>query len=236
MCHTNHTMAKWKKIITAIIFVIAVLALRYSPLGSLLTFENLVQHRDELAAYVRDHYPSSVALFIVIYVVVVAFSVPGAVILTLAGGFLFNTLAATVYVNIGATAGAALAFLSARYLFGQRLQEKYERQLSAFNEEIRKNGPNYLLTVRFIPIFPFFLVNFLAGLTAIPLRTFYWTTSVGIIPGTAVYAFAGRQIGSLTSLSGILSKNILIALSALAVFSLVPVLLKKWRDGKKSGI
>lgn len=233
MCHTKHTMSKGIKIIFAIFLIAGILALRWSPVGSLLTFENLVQHRDGMLAYVQAHYAMSVFLFIVLYIVVTAFSVPGAVILTLAGGFLFRTVAATVYVDIGATTGAVLAFLSARFLLGQRLQEKYARQLEAFNAEIRSNGKNYLLTVRFIPVFPFFLINFLAGLTSVPLSTFAWTTAVGIIPGTMVFAFAGRQIATLSSLSGILSRNVLLALSALALFSLIPVFIKKWKQADR---
>ncbi|HTG01098.1 MAG TPA: TVP38/TMEM64 family protein [Nitrospirota bacterium] len=226
-------MSKGIKIIFAIFLIAGILALRWSPVGSLLTFENLVQHRDGMLAYVQAHYAMSVFLFIVLYIVVTAFSVPGAVILTLAGGFLFRTVAATVYVDIGATTGAVLAFLSARFLLGQRLQEKYARQLEAFNAEIRSNGKNYLLTVRFIPVFPFFLINFLAGLTSVPLSTFAWTTAVGIIPGTMVFAFAGRQIATLSSLSGILSRNVLLALSALALFSLIPVFIKKWKQADR---
>ena len=221
-----------KQVLLIIIFFVVILAVRYSPLGRVFTFDNLVQHRDSLVLFVQDHYAASVVLFILLYILATALSLPGAVILTLAGGFLFNTIAATAYVNIGATTGATLAFLSARYLLGNVLQEKYARQLTAFNEEIRRNGTNYLLTVRFIPVFPFFLVNFLAGLTTVSLRAFLWTTSVGIIPGTLVFAFAGRQLGSLTSLSGILSGNMLLAFSALALFSLIPVILKKWKDAK----
>ena len=131
--------------------------------------------------FVHDRYILSLFLFISLYIIATAFSIPGDIILTLAGGFLFGIAVATVIVNIGATAGAVLAFLSARYLVGDRLQEKYQGQLNRFNEELNLNGPRYLLTLRFIPVFPFFLINFLAGLTNIPLRTFVWTTSVGYV-------------------------------------------------------
>lgn len=104
MCHTWHTMSNGKKLLVALLFVLAVIAIRYSPLSGLLTFDNLVQHRDELAAHVRNHAASSAALFVLLYIVVVAFSIPGAALLTLAGGFLFTTRPATIYANIGATA------------------------------------------------------------------------------------------------------------------------------------
>jgi uncharacterized membrane protein YdjX (TVP38/TMEM64 family) len=227
-------MTKQKKqILLLILFVAAIVALRWSPVGTVLTFENLKQHRDVLLAFVQDHYVRSVTLFIILYILAAAFSVPGAVILTLAGGFLFDTVAATAYVNVGATTGAALAFLSARYLLGNRLQEKYQSQLDTFNAEIAKNGARYLLTLRFIPVFPFFLINFLSGLTKIPLKTFVWTTSLGIIPGTAVYAFAGRQLGTINSLSEILSRNVITAFVILALFALFPVVLERIKGVRK---
>jgi uncharacterized membrane protein YdjX (TVP38/TMEM64 family) len=236
LCHTKHTMSKRKKQIVLLVVLLSVIAaLRLSPLGSVLTFDNLVRHRAELLSFVGAHYASSAFLFIVVYVLVTALSLPGAAILTLAGGFLFGTILCTLYVNVGATAGAVLAFLSARYLLGNRLQEKYAGQLGRFNEEIRRNGTSYFLTVRFIPIFPFFLINFLSGLTTVSLGTFLWTTSAGIIPGTAVYAFAGRQIGSITSPGDVLSWKIFLAFGALAVFSLVPVFLKRYRATKNRG-
>lgn len=222
-----------KLLLLLILFIAAIVALRYSSAGNVLTFENLKQHRDILTTLVQDHYGLSVMLFVVVYILAAAFSVPGAVILTLGGGFLFGTVAATVYVNIGATAGASLAFLSARYLLGDRLQEKYQSQLNTFNAEIAKNGARYLLTLRFIPVFPFFLINFLSGLTKLPLKTFVWTTSLGIIPGTAVFAFAGRQIGMINSPSEILSKKTIIAFIILALFALFPVIVDRIKGARK---
>jgi uncharacterized membrane protein YdjX (TVP38/TMEM64 family) len=230
-------MTKQKKqLLLLALFVVVIAALRWSPVGKTLTIDNLKQHRDILIMLVQDRYGLTVMLFIGVYILAAAFSIPGAVILTLGGGFLFGTLAATVYVNIGATAGASLAFLSARYLLGERLQEKYQSQLDRFNAEIEKNGTRYLLTLRFIPVFPFFLINFLSGLTKIPMKTFVWTTSLGIIPGTAVYAFAGRQIGTINSVSEILSKKVIIAFVILALFAIFPVVLDRIKDaGKQTG-
>jgi uncharacterized membrane protein YdjX (TVP38/TMEM64 family) len=169
-----------------------------------------------------------------VYVLATALSLPGAIILTLAGGFLFGVAAGTFYVNIGATMGAILAFLSARYLLGDRLQEKYAKQLETFNREMDRNGTSYLLTLRLIPVFPFFLINFLSGLTKIRLWTFLWTTWLGIIPGTVVFAFAGQQLGSISSPADILSKNVIIAFLVLALFTLVPVILKRSKAGSKT--
>jgi uncharacterized membrane protein YdjX (TVP38/TMEM64 family) len=223
-----------KQLLLLVLFIGGIVLVRYSPLGTLFTFENLKQHRDSLVALVQENYSLSVLSFVMLYVVTTALSIPGAVILTLAGGFLFGTAASVLYVNVGATAGAACAFLLARYLLGNRLQEKYHGQLEKFNRELDWNGTSYLLTLRLIPVFPFFLINFLAGLTKIPLKTFLWTTSAGIIPGTAVYAFAGQQLGSINSPADILSRNMIIAFLVLALFSLVPVIVKRFKGRERT--
>lgn len=227
-------MSKQKKrIIILTIFLAVIIAIRYSPVGTILTFDNLQQHRNALFAFVQDHYGLSVILFLLTYICTTALSIPGATILTLAGGFLFGTAIATVCINVGATTGATLAFLSARYLLGERLQERYQSQLLKFNAELEKNGSQYLLTLRFIPAFPFFLINFLSGLTKIPIKTFVWTTSIGIIPGTLVYTFAGKQIGSINSLSEILSTKVLVAFVLLALFAIMPVIINRIKGSKQ---
>ncbi len=221
-----------KRIILFLLFIGAIVLIRFSPAGSVLTFENLKQHRENLLVFVGHNYAAAAVIFILIYILTTSLSIPGAVILTLAGGFLFGVIASTMYVVIGATAGASLAFLSARYLVGNRLQEKYQSQFKKFNDEVERNGAHYLLVLRFIPVFPFFLINFLAGLTKVPIKTFIWTTAIGIIPGTAVFAFAGQQIGSINSLSEVLSRKVLTAFAVLALFTLVPIIWKHLKNSK----
>jgi uncharacterized membrane protein YdjX (TVP38/TMEM64 family) len=219
-----------KQLLLLVLFILAVILVRSSQFGSAITFENLKQNRETLVSFVGAHYVLSVASFIAVYVLATALSVPGAVILTLAGGFLFGPATSVIYIDIGATAGAACAFLSARYLLGNRLQQKYGGQLAKFNSEMDRNGASYLLTLRLIPVFPFFLINFLAGLTKVPLRTFLWTTSLGIIPGTAVFAFAGQQLGSIDSPADILSKKVIAAFAVLGLFALAPAVWKRFRN------
>jgi len=132
----------------------------------------------------------------------------------------------TVYVNIGATLGAIGSFLIARYLIGKSIQKRYEKKLTTFNNNIKKNGISYLLALRLVPIFPFFIVNNIAGFTNISLRTFTWTTSLGIIPGTIAFTFVGKQIDSIYSPKDILSNRMLIALLILTLLILLPVILK----------
>jgi uncharacterized membrane protein YdjX (TVP38/TMEM64 family) len=222
-----------KRILIALGIVAIIILLRVFGLQEFLTFETFRQYRDQLITVTAQHYIAAVTLFIVLYIVVVALSIPGATILTLAAGFLFGFFG-IIYVNIGATIGAILAFLVARYLLGNWLQKRYAERLVSFNREIDENGYNYLLTLRLIPIFPFFLVNIFAGITRIPLVTYAWTTMVGIAPASFVYIYAGRQLGTIDKPGDILSGPIMLAFVLLGLLALSPVFLKKLLK-KKSG-
>jgi uncharacterized membrane protein YdjX (TVP38/TMEM64 family) len=218
-----------KNIIALLVLIAVIVGIRLSGISDYLTLETLQKNRDALLALVRERYVLSVILYIAVYITAVALNLPGGAVLTLAGGYLFGTVAAVVFVNIGATIGAVLAFLTARHLLGRRIQESYAVQLAKFNKEMDRNGMRYLLTLRLIPVFPFFLVNFLSGLTRVPLATFLWTTAVGIIPATAVFAYAGQQLGTVRSAGDILSPRILAAFIALALFVLFPALRTRFR-------
>ncbi len=207
------------------------LLVRISGIDDYITFENFKKNRDVLQAFVNNHYTLSVVGYIIIYIST-GFFVPGAIPLTVIGGFLFGVLLGTVYVCIGATLGATLAFFSARHLIGNWIQKKYSNQLRRFNEEIEKNGHYYLLTLRIIPIFPFFLVNFFAGLTNIPYKVFLWTLLITALPGTVIYAFAGQQIGGIESVKDIYSPNVWIAFLLLIIFS-IALLVYRYIKGKK---
>ncbi len=222
-----------KKILIALCIVAAIVAIRVYGFDQLLSLETFRQYRDQLLAFTAQHYLPTVTIFILIYVVAVALSIPGATILTLTAGFLFGFFG-VIYVNIGASVGAILAFLAARYLIGDWVQKRYSDKLASFNREIDENGYNYLLTLRFIPLFPFFLVNILAGLTRVPLSTFAWTTIVGILPGSFVYIYTGRQLGIIDKPGDILSWEIILAFVLLGLLVLSPVLIRKIMK-KKNG-
>lgn len=222
-----------KKILIALCIVAAIVAIRVFGFDQLLSLETFRQYRDQLLAFTAQHYLPTVAIFIGIYVVAVALSIPGATILTLTAGFLFGFFG-VIYVNIGASVGAILAFLAARYLIGDWVQKRYSDKLASFNREIDENGYNYLLTLRFIPLFPFFLVNIFAGLTRVPLSTFAWTTIVGILPGSFVYIYTGRQLGIIDKPGDILSWQIILAFVLLGLLVLSPVLIRKMMK-KKNG-
>ncbi len=217
------------KLVVLMLFVLAVVLFFYFDLGHFLTLAELKAHREALLAYTEAHYGFAVALFILIYCLQTAFSLPGATVLTLGGGFVFGVLLGTLYVNIGATTGATLAFLASRYLFRDLVESKFGEKIQPIQEGFAKNAFHYLLTLRLIPLFPFFLVNLVSGLTRIRITTYVSTTAVGIIPGSFVYCNAGRQLGSINSLEEIASPRVIGAFTLLGLFALLPVLYKRFK-------
>ncbi len=224
-----------KRFVVLLLLVTVIILLRFTGIERSITFAALQENKVRLLHTVENNYSLSAAGYIILYTIVVAFSIPGATVLTLSGGFLFGALLGTLYVNAGATAGATLAFLFYRYAAGEWFQKRYQDTLAAFNREFSHNGYRYLLALRLLPIFPFFLINAGAGLTTIPLRTFVWTTSLGILPGSFVYAFAGRQVGSLESMGDIFSIKMLAAFTLLALLVLLPVLVNHRKREKTAG-
>ncbi len=196
-------------------------------LGRYLTLAALKANKDALRAYTEAHYAVTVGAFIAVYCAQTALSLPGATILTLAGGFLFGTLGGTVYVNLGATSGATLAFLAARYLLQDTVQRKVGGRLESIQRGFAHNAFHYLLMLRLIPLFPFFLVNLASGLTRVRLSTYVAATAVGILPGSAVYANAGSRLGTIESLKDVASPGVLGAFALLGLLALVPIVYQK---------
>jgi len=218
------------KVVIAAIVVGVIAAFFYFDLGRYLSLEGLKQHRDQLLQFTDTHYAASILLFIGAYVVVAGLALPGAVILTLAGGFLFGSVLGTLFVNLGATTGAVLAFLASRYLLHDTVEQKFGTWLRPFHEGFAKNAFSYLLTLRLIPLFPFFVVNLVSGLTRVNVGTYAVATAIGIIPGSFVYAYAGRQLGSINTLKEIASPNVIGAFVLLGLFALIPIVYKKFTE------
>jgi len=206
---------------------LAIGAFFYFDLGRFLSLTALKENRDSLLVFTEANLVAAVGIFIVTYAVVTGLSLPGAVILTLAGGFLFGAVGATLCVNVGATTGATLAFLTARYLLRDTVERKLGKWLGPFQEGFAKNAFSYLLTLRLIPLFPFFVVNLVSGLTRVNVGTYVAATAIGIIPGSFVYAYAGRQLGTINSLKEIASPNVIGAFVLLGLLALVPVVYKR---------
>jgi pyruvate/2-oxoglutarate dehydrogenase complex dihydrolipoamide dehydrogenase (E3) component/uncharacterized membrane protein YdjX (TVP38/TMEM64 family) len=186
-----------------------------------LSFEALAARRDELAAAIARAPLQAALLFIAVYVAVTALSLPGAAILTLAGGALFGFGAGTVLASIASVAGATLAFLVARFVLRETVQRRFGQRLRAIDEGFAREGAIYLLALRLAPIVPFFLVNLLVALTRLPARSFVLYSWIGMLPGTMVYVWAGTQLGSIRDPRDILSPGLIAALLALAAFPFV---------------
>jgi len=216
-----------QKLVFLGLFIGLVVSAKVLGLDSYFTLENLQAQKEELQAFVAANYALSVSLFIGIYCLSVAFIIPIATVLTLASGFLFGTIFGTMFAVFGATLGAMASFYFARFIIGDKIQQKYAKELSRFNAELEANGYGYLFALRFLPIFPFFLINLLCGITRIDGKTFFITTLIGIIPGGFVYVYAGSQLSKINALSDIFSKEIFFALALLGALSLVPILYKK---------
>jgi len=224
-----------KKLVIILVAAILIALFFYFDLERYLTLESLKANRDALTVYYQENRLATVASFIAIYIVQTALSLPGATVLTLASGAIFGSVMGTIYVNIGATTGAVLAFLAARYLFHDAVQNKLGTRLEKINSELEKAGFNYLLSLRLVPIFPFFLINLASGLTKVPLRAFFLATMIGIIPGSFVYCNAGASLATINSVGGIASPRVLGSFALLGLFSLVPVFYKKIKHRQDAG-
>lgn len=207
-----------KKIIILLVIAILITCVFIFDLHQYLDFSYIKSKQQAIYNYYQANPLQSILLFFVIYILVTGFSIPGASILSLLAGAIFGLLLGSVLVIFGATIGATIAFWLARYLLGNSIQEKYADKLKTINEGVKKDGAFYLLTLRLIPIFPFFVINVLMGLTPMRTITYVLTSFFGMLAGTIIYVNVGTQLASLESVSGILTPKIWGAFILLAIF------------------
>lgn len=218
------------KIIVALIAACAVALFFWFDLKSYLTLAALKENHRLLLDYYAAHKVAMVASFMALYIIQTALSLPGAAILSLAAGAIFGVLMGTVYAIIAAASGATIAFLVTRYLLRDAVLNRFGQQLEGMNRELVARGFNYLLFLRLVPVFPFFLINLAAGLTRLPLRTFFTATLVGIIPGGFVFVNAGASLATIDSLAAVASPRVLGSFALLGLFALLPALYSKFRQ------
>jgi pyruvate/2-oxoglutarate dehydrogenase complex dihydrolipoamide dehydrogenase (E3) component/uncharacterized membrane protein YdjX (TVP38/TMEM64 family) len=206
-----------------VLILVAALAAAFFALdlGQYLSLEHLKAQQAALETYTREHPLQATLAYFLVYVAVTALSLPGAVVMTLAGGAVFGLLWGTVVVSFASTLGATLAFLVSRFLLRDWVHRHFGARLAPINAGVEKDGAFYLFTLRLVPVFPFFLINLAMGLTPIRTRTFYWVSQVGMLAGTLVYVNAGTQLARLESLGGILSPGLLGSFALLGLFPLV---------------
>ena len=221
-----------KKIILVLAAMVGIGLFFWFDLQRFLTLDELKANRQSLLEFYAEHRLLMVAGFMAVYIIQTALSLPGAAILSLAAGAIFGMVLGTVYANLAATIGATLAFLVTRYLLRDMVLNKFGAKLEGMNRELEERGFSYLLFLRLVPVFPFFLINLAAGLTRLPLRTFFFGTMLGIIPGGFVYVNAGASLATIDSLSGIASPRVLGSFALLGLFALIPVLYNKFKRRK----
>lgn len=216
-----------KRLLVLGLVVASIVTFYLLDLQRYLTLEGLKANRDALISAYGAHRIAFITGFIMLYTAQTALSLPGAAILTLAGGAIFGAVMGTVWVNIGATAGAFLAFLLARYLMRDWVMKRFGEKLKEFDKGLTENGLSYLLFLRLVPLFPFFLVNLASGMTGLSARTYLLGTMVGILPGSFVYANAGASIASIKALGEIASARVMVSLALLGVFALIPAVYRR---------
>ncbi|HEX9181125.1 MAG TPA: VTT domain-containing protein, partial [Burkholderiales bacterium] len=222
-----------RKLLLFAVIAMLVAAFFYFDARQYLSLEFLKAQREALEAYFQANPVRTALIYFAIYVAMASLSLPGAVFITLAGGAIFGLMWGTVIVSFASTAGATLAMLASRFLFRDMVQTRFGDRLQAVNEGIARDGAFYLFTLRLIPVFPFWLINLLFGLTSFPAPRFFWVSQVGMIPGTLVYVYAGTELAKIQSLSGILSPGIILAFTLLGIFPLAARRFVDWLKARQ---
>ena len=207
-----------KKAVLALVLIGAIAAYFIFDLGQYLSLDNFKASQADIVA-AKDANPALyIAGFFLLYVAVTGLSIPGAAIMTLVAGALFGVVVGTLIVSFASTMGATLAFLSSRYVLRDWVQGKFGERLRAVDGGLEKDGAFYLFTLRLIPVFPFFVINLLMGMTRIKTGTFFWVSQIGMLPATIVFVNAGTQISRIESTAGLMSPTLIASFVALAFF------------------
>ncbi|AIT09916.1 membrane protein [Candidatus Francisella endociliophora] len=227
---TNSKFYKFMPIVILIIGVVAFFSLGGQEYLSLNALKENYQH---ILTFTNNYFAISILVFVIAYIAVVAFSIPGATVMTLLGGLLFGLLLGSFLVVISATIGASVVFFAVRTSLGEALQTKIKGSIARMRLGFERDAFNYLMVLRLIPIFPFFVINIAAGILGVKFRDFFWATFLGIIPGSVVYVWVGTSLsyliqkGNDINMRIILEPEFILPIVALAILSIVPVFVKK---------
>ncbi|MDN3609592.1 TVP38/TMEM64 family protein [Vibrio ostreicida] len=220
-----------KKLVFGVVLVGLIIFLG-ANFGQYLTLENAKVQQTALSDFISNNFALAAVVYFLAYIAITAFSIPGAAVVTLLGAALFGFWTSLVLVSFASTIGATLAFLSSRFLLRDWVQNKFGDRLNAINQGVERDGAFYLFSLRLIPVFPFFLINLLMGLTPLSAARFYFVSQLGMLPGTAVYLNAGTQLAQIDSLSGIVSPTVLASFALLGLFPVIA----KWVMSKVKGV
>jgi uncharacterized membrane protein YdjX (TVP38/TMEM64 family) len=222
-----------KKIALFVVIALGVAAFQFFHLGQYLTLSYIKSSREQFASLYAAHGLLVIAGYMTVYIIMTSLSLPGAAVLTLAGGALFGLLTGTIVVSFASTIGATLACAVSRFLLRDWVQGKFGDRIARVNEGIKKEGAFYLFTLRLIPVFPFWLINLAMGLTKMRLVTFYWVSQVGMFAGTVVYVNAGKELAKIDSPRGIISPQLLGSFILLGVFPIAAKKIVAWYRARK---
>lgn len=229
-------MRRYIPSIIVVIFVAVVVIAQVSGLTNELSLETVIAKRIALQALVASHPVLASLAFACVYMTVAALALPVAAILSLLGGFLFGVWLGTALVLCSATAGALIVFLVTRSAIGEPLRRKAGPLYQKISSNMRENAFGYLLFMRLVPLFPFFLVNLVSALFDIKVRNFVFATFFGMAPATLIYVNFGRQIGNVTSARSLMSPSVLIALTGLGLLVLVPTVYRQWSRARSDSV
>ena len=209
------------KIGLLIVILLAIIAFFFYDIQQYTTLDYIKAKQQNIIEYYKQNFFFVLVLFIFLYVLVTALSLPVATFLTLVGGALFGFSSGLIIVSFASTIGATLAFLMARFLAQNYVQKNFKNQLSKINKKFKSEGSFYLFALRLVPVVPFFIINVVMGLMTIKTWTFYWVSQLGMLPGTIVYVYAGTQLAQIETFSDITSPSMLIAFALLGLFPLI---------------
>jgi len=215
-----------KLVVFGVLIGVAVLLMHRLHLGSYFALEHLQAQSTSLLSAVHEHYFFSVIVYLMVYAGLITCALPIVAPMTILGGYLFGIVHGVIYAVIGASAGATIYFLLVRYVFAYTVRESFAPQLSTFREKMNRYGASYLISLQLLTIIPYFVINTLAALAAVPLATFIWTTVLGGLPLHVIYAVAGRELGTLTSIRDILKPSIIVLLLMMACIALLPMVVR----------
>ena len=221
------------RLLLVLIVAAAIAAFFAFDLQQYLSLASLKQQRDALAGLAESRPALTIGVYFVAYVLMAALSLPGAAIMTIAGGAIFGLVTGSIAVSFASSIGATLAFLAARFLFRDSVQRRFRDRLARLNEGVERDGGFYLFSLRLVPIFPFFVINLVAGLTPLRTTTFYWVSQLGMLPATIVYVNAGTQLGQLESPGDIVSPSLLGAFALLAALPLLTRWILEWLNARR---
>ena len=213
-----------KKLAIVGAIILLIILFKVFGLDQYLTLSYLKEQQAHFSKLYADNKVTVIGAYMLVYIIVTALSLPGAAVMTLAGGGLFGLVTGTIVVSFASTIGATCACIVARYLLRDWVQKKFGDKLAKINEGMEKEGGFYLFSLRLVPIFPFFIINLVMGLTPIRIISYFWVSQIGMLPGTIVYVNAGKELAKLDSLKGILSPGLLLSF---ALLGLLPIITKK---------